>query len=427
MKNYGLLLILALFLVGCVVDTNLSASNDTVAVPTSTNLLTQTTGKSQETEPSKTPTQQITGIPLPQPTNTEEARLVDQLGVAVEFPDRAIVVFNFDSGESRRLRDGGKFVFLDWVDNGCGLIIGDTIFDVGSVYKIDLQGNFLEEITHYDFQHIEGYIGLGVSDIYLSPSGEYIAYIVSAYEDSYQRDPNLFNLYVSRVDDPNSTIAISQNDGVVDMAWSPDGALIAFSDYDNSGILQLYISGPEKEGKVQLTNFTMPNSTIQYITWSPNLENIAFNYLAYKEEGGILENSAIIVSVQGIEKQSKTINSIEGKEFREIQNIWWEDDNVIVMDVIVTISDKTSSEMYWINTQTDAVVETVFQEDVGSFEYPWSQSIYSEGRLGLLVWPEFWVFDLEKREVIAKVEMPVDIASSWYLAPLDFPGETNCN
>jgi len=251
MKNYGLLLIPMLILVGCATITDLNSLNGTPIVPTLKNVQTQDTDDQQETEHSKTPTQNITEPPLLQSTNADETRRFDntfgnQLAVVVEFPDQAIVVIDFESGESRRLREDGSFVFLDWVDKGCGLIIGDTAGNVGLVYKIDLQGNFLEEITRHDFQYLEGYLGIGVSDIYLSASGEYVAYIVSAYEDSSFRDPNLFNLYVSRVGDLNSTIAISQNDGVFDLSWSPVGSIIAFTDYDDTGILQIYVSEPEK-------------------------------------------------------------------------------------------------------------------------------------------------------------------------------------
>ena len=430
MKSYGLLLLSILILVGCATGTN--RNNGTSKILTPTKIQAQTTSEEQETEQSKPPAQQITETQLPQSTTPDETIksnnvLGKQLAVAVEFPNQAIVVFDFDSGESRRLRENESIVFLDWVDKGCGLIIGETTDDVGSIYKIDLQGNFLEEITNYDFRHIEGYLWPGVSDIYLSSSGEFAAYIISAYEDDSFRDPNIFNLYISKVDEPDSMIAISQNDGVYDISWSPNGSFIAFTDYDDFGIHQLYVSSPEKAEKYQLTNFSKPDGIIQHITWSPNSEFIAFNYVIRKEGGGILENNIVIGAVQDFEINSKTINSIEGKEFERVQNIWWEEDNIIVLDIIDSFSGKSTSGIYWINTQTDSVIQKVLQEDVGSLSGPWSKAILSDSHLGLLIQPEFWIFDLEEREVIAKTQMPVDLASSWYLAPPDFPGEAYCN
>lgn len=121
----------------------------------------------------------------------------------------------------------------------------------------------------------------------LSPDGKYISYMVPLGEELVGLDLSVYWDYQEieyiPLDEPNKAIRITQHGGSWrEAAWSPDSSRLAYQDYDDQGILQLYVYSIPDHTKMQLTRFTEPGLKPGPAWWSPQGNKIAFSlYAAY--------------------------------------------------------------------------------------------------------------------------------------------------
>ncbi|WP_420632227.1 hypothetical protein [Candidatus Leptofilum sp.] len=131
----------------------------------------------------------------------------------------------------------------------------------------------------------------------LSPNGNLVAYLVLSGEQYYAYS-EFQNIEVDVVDPSHSAltpISIPSNDGVLSFSWSPDGNYIAYSDFDERNVRQLYIYEIETDHLSQLTSFKDAGEMIgepigNFIgqpIWSATSELIIFETGITQEDGTV--------------------------------------------------------------------------------------------------------------------------------------------
>jgi hypothetical protein len=341
--------------------------------------------------------------------------------------DKLIIIRDFSvnyiediqSGRGELLPGKGQWAnILKWDGNGCTLIVG---LDDG-IYEMNLQGEILHTIFPYNLfpQITGGQILLSPSyarraiDM-LSPDGSWIAYkIGSGILEQRGDDLEPFryefeNVETIPTDGAEGPFQLSQRGGAWRLSWSPDSLYLAYSDYDEHGIHQLYVTSRKGTDRKQLTFLANPVE-IMKILWSPDGNKIA---VLIDQTG---DNSADETRV--IDVRNGTANV-----FNNIYAQWWRDSvSIIAMQSIlqeegfknIIVLDINASKISTINTGTTC-------NRINPFGNPWM--------IGCLSFDHgFSAINSRTHSVehYSKFNFYLNDIQYWIAAPDSFPGAEGC-
>lgn len=181
-----------------------------------------------------------------------------------------------------------------------------------------------------------------------SPDKKWFVYrVASGMEQRSLDDSTLQDLEVFNVDSPKKTIRLTENSGAWPgkFLWSNDNLHIAFTDYDQNNIHQIYIFNLNDKTKINITNFgqEMIGKLITRFTWSSDFSKIVFSIANTQNEQGELfwfDEKVGIVSLTG--ENIYWVNL--GNNERGIKNIWWEESGILI-----TSETHNEPEITWLN------------------------------------------------------------------------------
>ena len=240
---------------------------------------------------------------------------------------------------------------LNWVNNGCQL------FTRGNV--IDLQGNVVEKISepengsgHFQINTLSPDEQKGVVEVFLG----------------FHNVIQLENLHLEILDrtSPDFKTDLAPNGGAYAHAWSPDGDWLAFTDFDENLILQLYRATPDGQIVEQLTSHLDDQGVIEIIKWSPDGQ-----YLAYASQS-ILPNQPEgwigLISLDDLHTVS-----IKPDYFQYTRGLWWSEDSTQIAFVGDSFPDAPANlrgtQMHWAERASGIVFNSFYAEQA-----PFSQS-----------------------------------------------------
>jgi WD40 repeat protein len=335
-----------------------------IIIPTSTQVKT-TPVSSTPTRTQEVTSKPVTDTPAPSKTKTQTLVSITPIPTSTNFLDGKLIILreftvnyleDILSGRGNILFAEGKSIdILRWAGNGCTLIVATR----DEIVKMDLQGKILQTIFSFDQlpSITDGVIlsppstGRRAIDA-LSPDETWIAYKIGS--GSYEQrgddlEPIRYeyeNLETMSVDGTQGPYRLSQNGGAWRAAWSPDSKQIAYSDYDEKGIHQLFIINKDGTNRRQVTSFTHPRmkgTSLTYpageilkIIWSPNGEKIA----SLVDQGD--HWSTIVLNIDG--KSSEALENISAE--------WWRDNNSLVAWKIIE-QEPRHAELITLDTNTN--------------------------------------------------------------------------
>lgn len=248
---------------------------------------------------------------------------------------------------------------IKWVESGCALISTIRTSDGVELVKIDLLDMQQEIIYRYlrDQPSLNSKVFHGNWEV--SPSGSYVAYLVYAGEHYYStsqfQDVEVVSLY-----NTSERHRLTKNGGSLGASWTPDGNLIVFSDFDESGIRQIFRSSPDGTDVMKLTNFDDPGSQVgepvgNFIGnpyWAPDGQKFVVESGVTDYEG-FFSNSLWSVSLDGIQQLQLTNGTID-----EIHVMGWSEDSrtVAMYARQVTESEGDATSLMWIDVSTGDMV-----------------------------------------------------------------------
>lgn len=188
--------------------------------------------------------------------------------------------------------DNGQPIHVSWSIDGCQLYVTLRRSFGVELIRTDLQGSSYETILHYFKDDPTRAPGVFHDNWAVSPSGEQIAYMIFSGEQYYSTS-EFQDMQVANVDNTPGTFELTTHGGVLGFAWSPDGEYLAYSDYDTTGVRQLYHVKAAGTEKTQLTSFTEKGAPVgepmgNYIgrpVWSPDGSKIAVETKVTNSDG----------------------------------------------------------------------------------------------------------------------------------------------
>ena len=264
----------------------------------------------------------------------------------------------------------------------------------GDVYLVDLNGKKVDKLFDYKIFSENGWSSFDQT-ILLNPNGKMFWFFGEASgKPSNERGDNVHmeiqNLMTMSTDLTEGPYKISDYGGAWSGAWSPSGNLLAYSDFDQSHVHQVYISTVNGDKKWQVTKFTEKNnfddplSGISDFRWSPDEMRLAVNF--YKNQ----RIHAAVFSINN-EENSKGIELLDGRI------LWWIDDTHVIFRGKTTGKNGQES-IFVLDLENNQYSSPLTNEQILT-----GPSVFQFGKpnlAGYFTATGFYVYDMEKNKTI---------------------------
>lgn len=242
---------------------------------------------------------------------------------------------------------------LQWFGDGCLLFVRGRL--------IDLQGNIIWEIPLITER---GWDLWSFGDSRLSPDKKWL--IVPLYSGSANYDSSeFFNLEAVDLTNLSPPIPLTINGGAhASATWSPDGTLVAFSDYDSQGILQVFQATPDGQNIEQLTFHAESVNGISSIVWKPDGSQIAYAGINRFPSGEPKESWIDIINLD-----SHEIIHVQPSQLSFVGQIWWSPDTerlAFTGEGLLTLNENDSlseSQIHWVDSTSGQVLNSFYAHD----------------------------------------------------------------
>ncbi len=392
-----------------------SVTNQPSAEPLQTNTPTNTATIPSSTVNPPTITLSPTSIMVATPTSLEGPLIAYR----VQNGDSYLLLIDVGSKTFREIKeDFLVYPFhLQWLEGGCHLYIRENV--------IDLQGNIIEHIADWENEnelfkvyHLSPNREWGVVEIFLGINEEETSEYLS--------------LEIINRADPTIRIPLAPNQGAFSYAWSPDGSWLAFSDYDEHHILQVYRSTPDGRTLGQLTFHTEPIGVINLLAWSPDGEHIAYasstllpSQFEREEEGWIG-----LISLSTLETARVT-----PEHYAYSRDIWWSRDSnrvIIIGESLPSVSQDDllyGTQIHWGNGYSGEILNSFYsaQAPFGQFSLPSPVGDIDTVLFGST--DGYYLLDATTNsyeKILDLIEID-GIIRDFDPAPFQFSGEADCN
>ena len=251
----------------------------------------------------------------------------------------------------------------------------NNLIGLSSLGYVEINDCFKSQHWVYRFSEIGVETNSWLFPPLLSPDHQKIAYIMGSgqyFEGMLTSGYEFQDLVIQNVENNKEVIQLTQNGGARQITsyrygnmlsvWSPDSNWIVYSDFDNNGIYQLYVSRIDGKEKYQLTHR------------SPVIKDlIAFNYsVAWAPSGTLLAisyfNEDQITSIIRL-NDNTTISSMDNS-----YPLWWVDNNYLLLynysTRIIEIFNPTTNQI---------------SPQIGEIDYPFSMIEPYGNRIGLVI------------------------------------------
>ena len=170
--------------------------------------------------------------------------------------DNIYVIGTDGSGEHRLTSSSGAQNKPRWLPDGKRIEYLTFAADVGHAFSVDSDGSHLREE-----------VAVPGRSPAISPDRTRVIYMAGTWTDT--------KLMLAKIDGSdarqiNQGLRIAWN-----VAWSPDGARIAFTSRDAANVLQIYGMNPDGTSLHQLTHMPASEGSAQMPAWSPDGKTIA--------------------------------------------------------------------------------------------------------------------------------------------------------
>lgn len=330
-------------------------------------------------------------------------------------------IIDVETGVVRELFSERKLSkFIEWRDKGCKFVV----LSEGNLELISLNGERVETLFTYlalQEKNLDPY-GLYFS---LSPNEQWVWYWQVSGNPYNEMGPEsnyeVQNIFTVSKEFREGPYSLTKNGGGWLAVWSPIGEKIAYSDYDESGILQVFVSSVQGNDKTQITDFKykIPFETygtdIRQINWSPDSNNLAITYVSDEsQESGL----ATVI----IDPETGQLNYYQ----KDTRFLWWVDAaSFMVRDMSIEENNTIYAQKLGVSQHTFTLKETEFPK------FQNIQPFYSKHFVGFFALFDKWyffVFNSMDGSVtpVSTIKMPDYLIESWISPPNTFPGVERC-
>lgn len=276
----------------------------------------------------------------------------------IETVDEKIILENVSSDEKDLVTTGGHFI--QWEQSGCSFYYVD--YDK-NIYKKTIGEEIQQPVIIRDelikkfgpiFMYPHGFSNDGYWTSFWQGEGS----LISGYDmgDRYSRVEKQ-NVLIVSTNFQQRLISISENGGGWVAEWSPVEPLIAYSDFDDQGILQVFTFSPDGGEKTQRTQFMESTSLLGFLSglninniiWSTDGKKLGINYEIISDED--YSHKFLVVDLTN----NQIIYDQEG-----VWGLWWIEEEMFIQSNYI---DEKIFEVY--NLEFQNIMTTIYESHFG--------------------------------------------------------------
>ena len=243
----------------------------------------------------------------------------------------SINLFNSQISNIINIDINGEYYFI--TPTGCELIEISKTDNGFTVNYLDYSGNGISSFVALE-EHVKDEL---IYQYSISPSGKWLSYKVISgdYGMGYEFAP-IQNVMLLKVNSetPENSEQISINGGAISgkVAWSNNDQYLAFTDFDQNKIQQVFLYDLFQGERLQITHFSadLPFQEIFSLTWSSDSNYLAFATVQpIKNEFTLAYGSGSIYIAKLEPTETKIIQVYKNKGINR-SVFWWGDQNDLV-------------------------------------------------------------------------------------------------
>jgi hypothetical protein len=309
-----------------------------------------------ETTADPTFTPQLTALPTETLTSPSILKIDISLLALVDREANSIYLQDIATGTLKELHYSDETRLFDinkWSHDGCSLFL--TIFTSPTEWRIvrsDLQGHLIATVFDSENYQREGHI----TALRVSPDERYFSFQANQgdYLGGYDPIYEFMDLEIVELEDGSLPVRVSTNGGVWNSEWSPDGAHIAYTDYDESGIMQLFIADVQGQQRRQITNNADPSKEFATIGWSNDSARIAYSLQTIELTGNVKDVEIVLHSYPNNNPQV-----VVRDQFLNVPSIWWTPEGNVAAYGIVP-PDTAHDAIMWIEARSGEILDVLY-------------------------------------------------------------------
>lgn len=279
------------------------------------------------------------------------------------------------------------------------------------LFRTDIMGNEITELFSFNYDKDEFLYKLAPS-----PKLNAVAYTLGrGYLDFDKYEYQ--DIYI-QLAGTTEIVPITERGGGWQGEWSSDGTMLAYSDYDENGIQQLFVIDSSGNNRRQVTSFQDSVIDIRRIRWSEDNQQILFEFFPSGSR-----NVLVLVISLGNENEIIYID-----DFSEIREFWWYSDTLIILQA--TKSDGSNARgIFLVDATNNRIVNELLESQLSGQPFILVRPFGSLTYPGFFLYDTLYVFDFEQGRIhkYEKITRDVDFGD-WFALPnpdddLEFCGQ----
>lgn len=242
----------------------------------------------------------------------------------------------------------------------------------------------------------------------ISPSEQWLAYLVitgdwgMSYSDAEIQDLRL--LKIDKVS-PQKALNLTSRGGARPntVVWSPDSRYLAYTDFDDNGIQQIFMFDLNTNAISQISHFgeNAKNEQIITLRWSFDSNHIAF--ATYTSLGESSHTSSAIYVYDFLKRNFQQLDL--QVSYVHDNDIWWGDGlQLLINQKEFTELSQTRFGIVWFDVEKDEIIRKLSQDEIKANLFsiiPLSDDL---GRILIadLPAPDVYIYELGKNELTVK-------------------------
>jgi Tol biopolymer transport system component len=363
-------------------------------------------------------TESIKPVELPTPTvtatSTQEVLPIleiitdeNESYIFIEESSGAIYFIDMAAGQTKNLLPEERRPQLLSIRKNSGEVL--VKLQNKSIVGLDLDGNVLTEYLPPDWHQ-------GLDPIFsetLSPDGSYLAYKVGT---GYTNHISYENQHIEILNiAQQTTTQLTEHGGHCGLAWSPDGAMLAFTNSNENNVNQIFILNTSTMEKTLLSSNIKSNKPTRPLYWSPDSKKLA--YPVYDAANEIMQMEII-----GVEEEENTARLLP-LSFHNILDAWWVDNDVLLIQAHLLDADGEPDEIavLWVNTNNDTVLQELRASETPDSDIQTIRPINSS-LIGMFSYAHYFTYDVQNDILTQQFERFYDI-KEWFISPPQYEYE----
>jgi hypothetical protein len=285
---------------------------------------------------------------------------------------------------------------------------GEIILDGNTL--VDVDGNIIRQWPD------DVNIDLFIRQTNFSLTGDRIAYLNLWFDDGYDPLYGHGDLVVRSWPDLTNFIQLTHNGGSAPYTgyWSPNGDRIAYTDFDENGILELYAYTFSTSITQQITHGIFEDE-YRAVSWLPDNQTLIYR-IHNRDTGEYSPNLMSWNVVSGEAAPVQNTSFVGDDQIIELSREYWLDDGVTGLSLVAAQTESGQEWVYstWFDIQTREIIQQIVLQPSEQFFEEINSSYF------LFLLNDYTIGGIASPNSLIEFNLAAGVAQPWYVTEMSY-------